>query len=157
MSRELLRIIETPPPRTETHTVCGICYRVDSDNEWRGFPVRIGFHPATVFPSILAYTWLLSHVFFFIGQIVPSIPPTYRRWILCVYCFLWVCAVVNYAASYLSNPGLLPWDWWHTRKDHYTIDELRNGIATNADQVMWAKVQRIPNRGTFRGNLDGLC
>jgi hypothetical protein len=56
---------------------------------------------------------------------------------------------MNYAASYLVNPGFLPWNWWHTRKHSYTISELQNGIATNTDQVMWAKVHGIPNRCHF--------
>jgi hypothetical protein len=95
----------------------------------------------------------VTHVFFFIWQVTPSIPSAYRTLCVCVYLVLWGSSSANFLLTYCTNPGLLPWNWSETRKRSYTASELRGGIATTNDQVMWAKVHVSPNRSHFSRKL----
>jgi hypothetical protein len=153
MSHAALRVIDAPPAPTRTRTVCGNWYVADDGSEWAGAPVKCGVHPVTLWPFWVCYAWLLTHVFFFVWQVAPSIPPSGRSFAVCVYVVLWGSSCCNFLLVYCTNPGLLPWNWSETRKRAYTAAELRSGIATTNEQAMWAKAHAAPNRAHFSRRL----
>lgn len=58
-------------------------------------------------------------------------------------------AVGNLIVARWKNPGYLPWNWAVTKKRKFTVQELRDGKASQDDQDNWAKSHESPERAWY--------
>ena len=66
-----------------------------------------------------------------------------------IFTLFWFLAIFSYEITRFRNPGYLPYNWSETKKNKFTTQELRDGIAIHADQIQYAKTHDVPHRSWF--------
>ena len=109
----------------------------------------------------IGYTILRFFFFFFLIALSAL---AYLYWLKYAYpylskrlqknCFMivtpsFILAMINYTLTHFVNPGIIPWNWSETRRNNYSSNELKSGIATTPEQKKWGKNHDLPPRAFF--------
>jgi hypothetical protein len=121
-----------------------------SQTQERCFPsIRWGYHYLTILPFWCCVAISGFHLPYFYSHVLPGVPDSSRLFVRLVYTFFWFIHLLHFLLTYWTNPGILPWNWSQTRKRSYTDNEIRDGIATTREQVLWARNHDRPGRAYF--------
>jgi hypothetical protein len=141
---EPLTVIEAPPAHSSIRRLFGPFFMTD-----RSATVRCAHRRFRLIPFWPIAIASLFHNHYFFKFVIPNLPRSMGNVISIVYVVSYLLSAGNLFATYLTNPGVLPWNWSVSRKKSYTSAELRDGVATTVDQFDWAQNHESPARSHF--------